>query len=880
MAIAATAAPAAFAQSSSTQQVSIEAQPLGEALVEVARRYGVSVIASRELTQGKRAPSVNGALNAQQALDRVLAGSDLTYRRERGGYVISRASRQRSSGNQSTRSDTASVSPTDARGEEVDETSIIVTGTNIRGLTPESTPLQIINRDEIIASGQGSTRDFLRTLPQNFGGGADDSFPFNLPGDATVGEDFSEGTAINLRGLGAGSTLTLLNGRRLAPSSNVGAYTDISMIPLSAIERIEILTDGASAIYGSDAVAGVANFVLRDDYEGLEATGRYGFATEDGASEYRANVTAGTVWGGGNGLITYEYYDRGDLDVSDRDFSRAIPSRTSLLPSREQHSVLASISQSIAADLEFSADLLYSTRDTSRNGFQNNGVDPRIDFSSTDTLTIGGELDWQISSAFNFRLIGNYSTLDTEAGTISPIGANGVIRDQSARTFTSDAILNGSLFEMAGGMVRFAAGAQYRRETFVNLDGVNLLPFADGTRNVYALFGEVFIPVIDEAMEITGVRRLELNISGRYEDYSDFGSSTDPKVGVLYSPIEGLRFRGTYSTSFRPPALGRTGATDRETRFFTTGFINSIFGITPSDPSVADVPVLELIGTGSGLGAETSESWTVGADYDLSWDNHQITLRSTYFDTVFKDRINTPPIPGGFSLAAVNEFARDPSAFIDGTVIPNPSQAQIDATLALSNFPVQNFAPSISLDDTQFIVNNTTINVSRTSVNGIDLNLRYKGPLSTGEMSVGLNGTYLMEFSQQGAPVVPVIDSLNTLFNPIDLNLRGEVGYQEGAFSGHIFVNYADSYRTADTQDARPIGSFTTVDLSLTYSFPRGSRADLLEGTSLRVFVQNLLNEEPPQIGADAPTSIFSAFDPANASALQRFIAFEVTKAF
>ncbi|MEM1396565.1 MAG: TonB-dependent receptor [Pseudomonadota bacterium] len=868
------AAPVAAAQSAPSAPVarsfSLPAGPLGDALFAITSAFDVNIIADERLVQGKSVPALSGLMTANDAIEQVLKNTGLKAERSpNGAFVITQQSAP-------VRQDTLlRITPkNEAEGLATTDT-IVVTGTNIRGLVPESTPLRIIDRREIEASGAGSTRDFLRTLPQNFGGGADDSFPFNLPGDATVGEDFSEGTSVNLRGLGAGSTLTLINGRRIAPSSNVGAYTDISIIPLSAIQRIEVLSDGASAIYGSDAIAGVANFVLRDDYKGVEVTGRYGTVTGGGLDEYRANITAGTTWGSGNGLFTYEYYSRNDLDVSERVFSATVPSLNTLLPTRDRHSVLVSASQSLTPNLEVGVDALYSRRRTTRFGFENDGVAPRIDRSSNESLAIGGDLEWEISEHYSLRVIGNYSTLETIAG--SDLQDPG--RFNSGDTITADAILNGSILDLPGGSLRFASGAQYRRETFVNLDGRDRLPFADGTRDVYAVFGEIFVPVVGPETNIPGVRRLEFNVSGRYEDYSDFGSSTDPKIGLLYSPIEGLKFRGTYSTSFRPPALGRTGATDREIRIFGSAAVNDLFGATPADPSVADVAILELLGTGTDLEAEKSESWTLGFDYDLDWRASEFAFGTTYFNTVFDGRINTPPVPGGLNFLAVNEFIRDPGALVPGTVIPSPTQAEINDVVSQANFPLVTFGTEAGVDEADFIVNSTTVNVSKTVVRGIDVDLRYNQPVGPGEISAGFNAAHILDFTQQGAPTVPVVDLLDTLYNPLDLNLRGQLGYQWGGFTGNGFINYADGYRTSSTEDGNPIGSYTTVDLSLTYSFQNTTQASFFNGTTLRFFVQNLFNEEPPQI-SENPVSVITAFDPANASALQRFIAFEVTKAF
>src|SRR5204862_2885604 len=101
-------------------------------------------------------------------------------------------------------------------------------------------------------------------------------------------------SSINLRGLGDGNTLVLINGRRVANYAFDGSAVDINAIPLSAIERVEILKDGASAIYGTDAIAGVVNFILRKDYRGFEAAG-YGAWTQHGGADSRhAVVSAGS----------------------------------------------------------------------------------------------------------------------------------------------------------------------------------------------------------------------------------------------------------------------------------------------------------------------------------------------------------------------------------------------------------------------------------------------------------------------------------------------------------------------------------------------------------------------------------------------------------
>src|SRR5690606_3160167 len=130
----------------------------------------------------------------------------------------------------------------------------------------------------------------------------------------------------------------LIDGQRLAPSSNLGDFVDISLLPLNAVDRVQVLTDGASAIYGGDAVAGVVNFVLRDSFDGAESFAAYGNVTEGNSAEYRAGQTFGADWGSGHGIVTYDFYKRESLSVLDKDFSRPINRPIDLLPRQVRHS--------------------------------------------------------------------------------------------------------------------------------------------------------------------------------------------------------------------------------------------------------------------------------------------------------------------------------------------------------------------------------------------------------------------------------------------------------------------------------------------------------------------------------------------------------------
>ncbi len=198
---------------------------------------------------------------------------------------------------------------------------IEVTGSNIKRVDAETaSPITIITREDIERSGKPTIAEVLRDLPQNGGQSFNETFT----------NSFAPGASgIALRGLSQKATLVLINGRRMASfgfAQNLfDTFVDLNAIPASAVERIEILRDGASAVYGSDAIAGVVNVILRRDYRGLEVGGTAGTSTEGGLNEYRANLGFGIgdlARDRYNLLVALDHYRRDELFLSERDFTK------------------------------------------------------------------------------------------------------------------------------------------------------------------------------------------------------------------------------------------------------------------------------------------------------------------------------------------------------------------------------------------------------------------------------------------------------------------------------------------------------------------------------------------------------------------------------
>jgi iron complex outermembrane receptor protein len=187
------------------------------------------------------------------------------------------------------------VAPAVHAQETVKGERVEITGSNIKRIQTEGAlPLQIITREQIDRAGIFSAEELMTFISAN-GNGVDNLASKTLIAGATDVENrnSTSNSSADLRGLGAGSTLVLLNGRRVALHSMKAAAVDLNSIPFAAVERVEILKDGASAIYGTDAIGGVINFILRKDYQGVEVSGTADLTQEGGANRYKASILAG-----------------------------------------------------------------------------------------------------------------------------------------------------------------------------------------------------------------------------------------------------------------------------------------------------------------------------------------------------------------------------------------------------------------------------------------------------------------------------------------------------------------------------------------------------------------------------------------------------------
>jgi iron complex outermembrane recepter protein len=322
-AVCAMATPA----SAQAKQFDIPAQAVETATAILARQAGVQIVAARQFTRGKQSNAVRGVMTAQQALNRMLDGTGL--RAQQSGpetFVVIGPRQSARDGNvrryaaQPSAPEATAPSPqdqlapaSDADAPASDQASdIVVTGTLIRGIAPTGTNSIGITRDVIRATGATSTVDLLASVPQ-----VTNLFNNIRTGTAVLGTSTVRPNIRNLGSSAGSTTLLLLNGRRLV-GSGIGSSSDPTFLPPSVMERVDVIPDGASSIYGSDAIGGVINFVTRKRFDGVQAEGYVG--TADNYTTAGGTLTAGRDWGSGSVYAAYSYDWHDNIVNSERDY--------------------------------------------------------------------------------------------------------------------------------------------------------------------------------------------------------------------------------------------------------------------------------------------------------------------------------------------------------------------------------------------------------------------------------------------------------------------------------------------------------------------------------------------------------------------------------
>ncbi len=853
---------------------------------------------------------------------------------------------------------------------------VVVTGSAIKRIDAETAvPVTVIKMEDLKKQGFTTVEQVMSNLaPVQASQGTS-----QVVGLSTGGASFAD-----MRGIGANKTLVLLNGRRLANNAFDSSAPDLNMIPFAALERVEVLRDGASSLYGSDAVGGVINFITRRDFTGGTATIGYDKPEHPGGISKSANLG----YGYGN-LDTdgFNFFAIGDFQKQDsilgteRPFNTRYPgglspttspanyfqdgdsanpaapnctSAPNLIPSTdgkacqmttssfvdyipksERATGLFKGTMKLPANHELGLEYLISRSkvgsqiapvpygglimnrrrpDGSLNpyypgnpgaitptiplnpayvpvtglpngaqpGFINvkwrdlpNGprADENINRQQRFVASISGAAaGWDYTTALSYNenkvtenlkgySDGGLITAGVRNGVINPFGdqsAAGMALIESAaldgtvqtakgttKTFDFNASHEFGDWVGAGRNTALAVGGQASRESFVNRanaeyaekvvasTGIDPNLLNQGSRTVYALFGELNVPL---------TKQLDVTAAVRYDKYSDFGSTTNPKFGFRYQPTTNLLVRGSYSTGFRAPSLYEINAAQTYTNTSQHDDpINCPGGkVVPGKGGTAincGQQFQALFGGNQNLKPEESKNMTLGVVFEPI---NNLTLGLDLYAIELKQQIGS---------LNENEVFADPVKYADlyhrnpsGNLSTDGSQCPAPATCGYVDLRTQN--------------------LGGLKTNGVDLTAAYRlRTAALGTFNFGMNSTWVHKYEYQNSEGGEYIQNVG-IFSGVGPVFRWQnsanVAWTMNQFGAGLSARYKTGYIDEDPEFRVP--SYTTFDGYLSWAQKKGF--------GITVGVRNLFDREPP---LSYQTQTFQAgYDPRYTDAVGR----------
>ncbi len=927
-----------------------------------------------------------------------------------------------------------SVSATAAAAKADTEVSeVVVTGTSIRGQAPVGSSVVSVGQDSIQKTSAQTVQQILRSVPSVVGMGA--------VGQGSFGSADGAGTnAPTIHGLGASasnSTLILIDGHRIPLSGINHALADPNVLAPLALQRVEVLADGASSVYGSDAVAGVINFITRKNFDGLEMNAQTGFA--DSYHTFTAGVVGGKSWEDGGVTVAYGYSDRSNLRTGNRSFTHAdhrsqggsnlasfacgpatispagqalifaSPYNTpglvnsavnapcdytglaDLIPSEKRHSLFVSVHQNLTDKLSINGDVVYSKRNNSQanvrgtvtatvfgpgaasasqinpfytlpTGVAGTSQTVRFDANSllgpgahTDSgeeaFFVAGGADYRFNDDWNLNVGGVVGKTDSRqqvigvlCGSCANLALNGttngggsltsvsvpgtttiilgtpltaanaldvwnsgsanrtsaaVLRALTDSTTTSLAHqtlvdttvkLDGKLFDLPGGAVKVAVGAEvikYKMSQDITRP-LGTGPATTGSatvnlnydRDVKSAFAEFLLPLVGPDQNVPLIRRLDLNVSGRYDDYSDFGETKNPKVGINWEVIEGLTFRANYAKSFVAPAftsrgnaLGITG----ESGFgnYGLGTVNIPLSAYPTAATLpgcsatavtctignSAVTGVQITGGNKDLKPQTGKSWAIGADWNPSFVEG-LRLSVTYWNNELNGAITAPQPAFAVNSAGLNSLL---------TIFPNGATAAELAALTGTLPQTSALSPK-----TYFVYSFQQRNALNLLVQGVDLSANYSFNTDLGRFTVDAIASEKTKFRQQvgtGGATFDVLGTtgFNTTFPSIKMESRVGLTWKSTfGLSADAFWNHTAAYKNWSGTTVTPIirsaagvptGGGDKVDANNTFDLHVAYDMDgegITKGVQLYLDVNNVTDKEPPFYNNTAGYDTFS----------------------
>jgi outer membrane receptor protein involved in Fe transport len=816
----------------------IPAQDAVTGLQAFARQSGKTVLFPFDAVRGKRTPAVTGNRPDAEVLAQLAAAAGLVVSSDDGKTITLRPGPQGEA----------------AADSAVFVEQLVVTGSRIRGAPPAS-PVTTITSTEMRNAAQHDLGEVIRAIPQNFAGGQNPTVGGRSGASSANGNGAS---TLNLRGIGNDATLTLLNGHR--PSTNGLSGTDVTAIPLAAVERLEVLTDGASALYGSDAVGGVANVITKRSFNGINTTALYGASTDGGYEQQQYSLVGGADWSGGGGLIALSSTANTQVNADQRSYTPTMNPASNLIGDQGRFNAFASAHQEVGSNIRLAVDALYSnTHSTIKSattaGPLTSGASIRTPTSRSFLLAPSIEIslphDWLMTSYATY----GEDTARSNGRNLSAVRPTSYTTICYCNKTTSlEVSSEGPLWRGSAGETRLALGAGYRAsETYFTgtTNGViDTVPFNKRDSVSYA-FGELSLPVIGPSQDIFLVDSLLFTGAVRYEDYETFGSVATPKFGMIYKVAPSLTLKASWGKSFKAPTMTQRYARNQ-------ALLNDVSGYGTLFP--AGSTILRFTGGNPDLKPERATSSTVTIEYK---PEHVPGLRVglSYFDIDFKDRVVAPITT--LAGALTNPLYRDLLTF-------NPSMALQAATIAKAPAGLE-FSTSQPYNPSRVVavMDARQTNASQQTIEGFDVSASYRWETQGGDsVSLSTASSYLDIVQERLAGDLSVGITGN-FYQPRHFQSRSGISWTHGDATLAGYVSYVGPARYRSVSPILDVKPITTADFVAVW------RARRLADTTFTLAAKNALNAKPSIVpGAVVDLS----YDSTVYSAVGRFVSLTVSK--
>ena len=814
----------------------------------------------------------------------------------------------------------------DADADDADVTGRVeVTGSRIKRADIEGAlPVTVIDRNQIELSGQTSVADLLRNTTFN-------SFGSFRPASGSSAQSWA---GLSLRGLGEGRTLILIDGRRAPTAPQIGSAQDLNSIPLAAVERVEILSDGASAIYGTDAIGGVVNIITRKDFTGVEMM--YGMSkpkqiggdTEEGSIMFGAASDRGQLMGGasfnkrdivfqrhrpwsavpGSSFYSNNFIygaQRGYATVEDPVHGSAVPGGCSGPGFR----LLGTPGPTQSCGYDFTAEAadeaaIKNTAAFLRGNYRINDIWSTYFSAGVTRLESFGRYAPGLTVAFvpaaspnnpygedlyvyhrfaalgnrdafidsnvydvNFGFQGTIGMFDIDVGmrrnefkffdmgryypvtplveqaiadgsynildpfANSPAVLNSIRSTINRESYTTMdemyAMANVDLpFELSGGVVGAAFGAEYREEDYADQydalsEGGQIGGSAGASaglgRDVTAMFFEVLLPVMPD---------LEVSIAGRHDDYSDYGSDFSPKIAARWQPTDTITLRASWGEGFAAPTLDILSASPSSSADFHT---DPVTCQARTGNPVCSVQSTMWVIANPNLSSESSTQFSLGGAWDAAeWVN----LSLDYYNIEIEGRV------AAVTLAQMIECLA-----VGATIECPPGVTMLDAAVFTPGFTgdpslglgIARNAAGVIVGGQRGFVNRGTV-----ETDGMDLNVRTN-------FAFGGWGTLQNQFQLGYVNNFEVDGGINQVGRAGTPEIRANLGtmWTYGDFNVTWNISYIDGTTSVNGQRAVPLAtqpltlpSWTTHDLQVNYHTPWNGR--------VTVGIDNVADKMPP----------------------------------